>query len=65
MSVILTLKTYVPVYRWSKSGGVFVTSIGGRTFTTEAAARRLPRGPNVPRGMQIIDVLEVEWTERK
>lgn len=49
------LRRYVALYR-TKAAGVHLGSIA---FSTQVDAWTKPRGPNVPRDLEILDVIEV------
>lgn len=56
----VTLQMFVAIYQWPANPGT-MTSISSQTFETEAAARRKPRGPFVPHGIKVIEVVPVRY----
>lgn len=53
-------RLYLPVYRLNR-GGKMVTELGRRTFETEDGARQVPRGPFVPKPIEVVDVVEIVY----
>lgn len=54
------LRRYVALYRTKASG----VHLGAIAHGTQIAAWTKPRGPNVPRDLEILDVIEVKVSDR-
>jgi hypothetical protein len=54
------LRRYVAVYR--TKGAIHLSAIA---FTNQIAAWTMPRGPNVPRDLEIVDVIDVKYSPRE
>jgi len=50
------LRRYIAVYRYG-NGEVHLSHIA---FTNQIAAWTTPRGPNIPEGLQVIDVIDIQ-----
>lgn len=52
---------FVPIYHWPDQSGIgFVSAMGAHVFSSEDAARRKPKGPMVPRNIEVIGVARAE-----
>lgn len=54
----MTARTFLAVYRVGRASGPSI-EISGRTFCSEDDARDIRRGPNTPRDIEVVDVIEV------
>lgn len=60
----IRIRRYVPVYRRPNGVGFKIT-MAARTFETKKEAVTIPRGPFVPKGLEVIAVIPVTHTIKK
>jgi hypothetical protein len=59
---VIKLRRFAPVYRRRTLLGSWEYTMGRQTFATKKEAATLPRGPNVPDGLQVVEVKPITFT---